>query len=88
SIAIALNDEVAHWLAVTASAPRALPADELARRIANACDRPCRIMSSLDEAMDYARSRAAEADSILITGSFYLVGPALQKLRLYSQPES
>lgn len=88
SIAVALNDEVDHWLAVTASSPRALTADELARRIANACDRPCRIMASLNEAMEFAKERAAAADSILITGSFYVVGPALQTLTLYSQPES
>lgn len=87
SIAIALNDQVDHWLAVTASSPRALQSDELARRIANVCNRPCRIMSSLDEAMEFAESRAAAADRILITGSFYIVGPALQTLTLYSQPE-
>ncbi len=87
SIAVALNDQVDHWLAVTASSPRALQADELARRIANACNRPCRILSSLEEAMKFAGSRAAAADSILVTGSFYIVGPALQTLTLYSQPE-
>lgn len=87
-IAAVLNGAVDHWIAVTASSPRAVPADELARRIANACGRPCRIGESIDDAMDYARRNASEDDRILVTGSFYLVGPALRILELYSRPQS
>jgi dihydrofolate synthase/folylpolyglutamate synthase len=87
-VVAALNPEVDHWIAVTASSPRAIAADELARRIANRSGRPCRISDSLDEAMEYARRNASENDRILLTGSFYLVGPALLKLELYSRPES
>ena len=86
-IAVALDSEVDHWIAVAASSPRALPADELARRIANACGRPCRVSASLDDAMQYARRHAAENDRVLVTGSFYLVGPALEALELYSRSE-
>lgn len=87
-IATPLNSQVDYWIAVTASSTRAVPAEELARRIANACDRPCRIADSLDDAMHYARRGATENDRILVTGSFYLVGPALLNLELYSRPES
>jgi dihydrofolate synthase/folylpolyglutamate synthase len=87
-IATVLNGVVDHWIAVTASSPRAVGAHELARRIANACDRPCRISESIDDAMDYARRHASENDRILVTGSFYLVGPALRNLELYSRPQS
>ncbi|MBK5106386.1 MAG: hypothetical protein JJE42_19255, partial [Burkholderiales bacterium] len=87
-IATVLNGVVDHWIAVTASSPRAVPADELARRIANACGRPCRIGESIDNAMDYARRNASENDRILVTGSFYLVGPTLRNLELYSRPQS
>ncbi|MBT8101865.1 MAG: bifunctional tetrahydrofolate synthase/dihydrofolate synthase [Gammaproteobacteria bacterium] len=83
-----LNSQVDHWVAVTADSPRALAAGELARRIANAGNRPCRISESLDDAMQFARRSASENDRILVTGSFYLVGPALLNLELYSRPQS
>ncbi|MDH3305553.1 MAG: bifunctional folylpolyglutamate synthase/dihydrofolate synthase [Gammaproteobacteria bacterium] len=83
-----LNSQVDYWSAVTANSPRAIGADELARRISNCSGRPCRISASLDEAMNYARRHASENDRILLTGSFYLVGPALLELELYSRPES
>ena len=87
-VAAELNPEVDYWIAVTANSPRAIQADELARRIANRTGRPCRVSDSLDEAIEYARRSASENDRILLTGSFYLVGPALLKLELYSRPES
>ncbi len=87
-IARALNGVVDHWIAVTASSPRAIPADDLARRIANACNRPCRISESIKDAIQYARRNASDDDTILVTGSFFVVGPALQALELYSRPQS
>ena len=87
-IVVPLNSVVDRWMAVTADSHRALPADECARRIANCCNRPCRISESLDDAMQYASRSAAASDRILLTGSFYLVGPALRNLELYSRPES
>lgn len=83
-----LDSQVDHWIAVTASSPRALDVAELARRIANCSGRPCRISESLSDAMEYARRGASENDRILVTGSFYLVGPALLNLGLYSRPQS
>lgn len=87
-VAVALNRCVDHWIAVTASSARAVPVEELARRVSNACGRPCRIIASLDEAMRFARHAATEGDTVLVTGSFYLVGPALRELQLYSRPTS
>lgn len=87
-IALALDTAVDAWIAVTADNPRAIRSDELARRISNACDRPCRIAESLQDAMQYARRNVAESDRILLTGSFFLIGPALQNLELYSRPAS
>jgi len=80
-----LDDYVDHWIAVTADSHRAVPAQELARRIANACGRPCVIADSLPEAMESARRDASINDKILVTGSFYLVGPVLEQL--YSRPQ-
>jgi dihydrofolate synthase/folylpolyglutamate synthase len=87
-IALQLDSQVDHWIAVTASSPRAVEAEELARRIANSCGRPCRISESLHEAMACTRRYASEDDRILLTGSFYLVGPAVLNLELYSRPQS
>lgn len=87
-IARQLNPIIDEWIAVTADSPRAIKSDELARRISNACNRPCRIAESLQEAMENARRDAAENDRILLTGSFFVIGPALGILELYSRPES
>jgi len=76
-----LNPYVSRWICVTAGSHRALPAAELARRIANACNRPCLIADSLDDALELARRAAENNDRILVTGSFYLVGPVLEQLR-------
>ena len=86
-IVMPLDPLVDHWIAVTAASPRAIPAVELGRQIGNICNRPCRISESLQGAMDAARGQVAARDTILVTGSFYVVGPALHKLGLYSRPE-
>ena len=82
----ALDAHVDLWIATTAESGRAIEAGELARRIANATTRPCLVAASVDEAMRSARREAAGNDRILVTGSFYLVGPILE--RLYSRPQS
>lgn len=76
-----LNRYVDRWICVTADSHRALSAAELARRVANACDRPCLIADSLKAALETARRDTAINDRILVTGSFYLVGPVLEQLR-------
>jgi len=91
-VAQALNAHVDRWISVTADSHRAIPAAELGRRIANACNRPCLIADSLESAMESARRDAPISDRILVTGSFYLVGPVLERLGadtgLYSRPRS
>ncbi len=82
-----LNEHVDRWTAVTADSHRGIPAAELARRIANHGNRPCLIAESLAEAIETARQNAGENDTILVTGSFYIVGPVLQQLELYSPPD-
>jgi dihydrofolate synthase/folylpolyglutamate synthase len=87
-VVAALDERVALWIATTAASHRALPAQELARRVANASGRPCLVESSLDAALGAARREVSENGRILVTGSFYIVGPALQALGLYSPPGS
>ena len=80
-----LQDIVDHWIAVTADNPRAIEAGELARQIANLNNAACLSADSLQQAMDSARALATSEDRILVTGSFYVVGPALRSLELYSR---
>ena len=77
-----LADVVDHWIAVTAGNARAVEAAELARRIANLSDRACLIATSVDEAVSFARELSSPNDQILVTGSFYVVGPVLNFLEL------
>jgi len=75
-----LANEVDHWIAVAADSPRSIDAGELARRVANSTNTPCFIADSLDIAMSRARELASVSDQVLVTGSFYLVGPVLNQL--------
>jgi len=79
-----LAGQVDQWIAITADSPRAIPAGELGRRVANAADAACLVASSLDDGMRSAEELATSAGRILVTGSFYLVGPVLTEL--YSRP--
>ena len=69
------------WIAVTADSPRAIPAGELARQIANLANAGCVIAESLREATAHARAITTPDDRIVVTGSFYLVGPILNYVR-------
>jgi dihydrofolate synthase/folylpolyglutamate synthase len=80
-----LSQHVDRWIAVKADSPRALPAAELARRLANACGRPCLVADSMEQALETARREAEINDRILVTGSFFMVGPTLSQL--YSRPQ-
>ncbi|MGB5580119.1 MAG: folylpolyglutamate synthase/dihydrofolate synthase family protein [Woeseia sp.] len=68
------------WVAVTPHGPRALQARELAGSIAALGDTPCWIAESIDAGLTIASRIAGSDDLILVTGSFYTVGPALEKL--------
>lgn len=80
----ALGGVVDKWIAVMANSPRAIPVDELARRVANCANRGCLEAGSMSDALQYARQVTTGDDRIVITGSFFVVGPALEALGLYS----
>ncbi|MEL7185056.1 MAG: Mur ligase family protein [Pseudomonadota bacterium] len=75
---------VSRWVAVEAESPRAISAAELSRRIANGCDKACLTAESMPQAIEYARRVPAENDRILVTGSFFTVGPALRQIKEFS----
>ena len=81
-----LASQIDHWIAVGADSPRSIAAGELARRVANFSNAPCLVADSIEIAMLRAQGLATADDQILVTGSFYLVGPVLNQL--YSQRKS
>lgn len=76
-----LCELVDRWIAITVAGLRGEPAVTLARDIANQCNRPCLIAADLSQAMQLADSGARRDDLILVTGSFFTVGPALEWLQ-------
>jgi dihydrofolate synthase/folylpolyglutamate synthase len=75
-----LQPHVDQWIAVAADSHRAIVADELARRVANETGSACLVGGSLESVIERAEELAASGDRVLLTGSFYLVGPALNQL--------
>ena len=75
-----LLEHIDSWLAVTADAARAIPASSLAAEVANLSGKPCLVADGLPDAMQLARDQTSPKDLILVTGSFYVVGPALEWL--------
>ena len=76
-----LSELVDSWIAAPVEGARAEPAAVLAQKIANFSLKPCRIATSMPEALNFTERRAASDELTLVTGSFYAVGPALQWLQ-------
>jgi dihydrofolate synthase/folylpolyglutamate synthase len=74
-----LRGHVDAWFAATSEGPRAIDAQELARRSA-ASGIDMQPSGSIAEAMLRARAAARPGDRILVFGSFHTVGPALVSL--------
>ena len=66
----------AHYIFTQAATPRALPADELAAKAAQAGLRG-EVQTSVAEAMARARELASEEDAIFVGGSNYVVAEIL-----------
>jgi dihydrofolate synthase/folylpolyglutamate synthase len=75
-----LAAQVDNWIAVTAASPRAIDAAELARRVANETGKACLIAESFESAIENAAAIAGPGGRALVTGSFYTVGPVLERL--------
>jgi dihydrofolate synthase/folylpolyglutamate synthase len=81
SIVAPLEPLVGAWIAVTVEGSRAANAAKLATKIANQTHKPCLVCGDISQALQYASEHTGEGDKILITGSFYIVGPTLDWLR-------
>ena len=79
-----LLEHVDRWVAVTPKSPRAREATSLGNTIAALGNTPVRIANSIEEGLQIARDTASADDRVLVCGSFYTVGPALEWLGIYS----
>lgn len=80
-----LADVADSWVAMTPHNPRAVPAAELARHVSNATGKPCLVAESPETAVQYANDMTPDDGRILVTGSFFTVGPVQRALGLYSR---
>lgn len=79
-IVSALSPAIDTWIACTMDVRNAVIADDLAGQITQASGRPCLIVNDIEKALIAAEARTAPGDTILVTGSFHAVGPALNWL--------
>jgi dihydrofolate synthase/folylpolyglutamate synthase len=73
-----LSHVVDDFIAVTIEASRGATAQSVAQEIANSTGQSCRVIDTVEDALIAAQAAATGEDLILVTGSFYIVGPALQ----------
>jgi len=82
AIAAALSAVIDHWIVCALPGPRGGSAAQLAQRLA----RPAGEMTlalSVVAGCELARAAARPGDRVVVCGSVYTVGPALQWLRIY-----
>jgi hypothetical protein len=78
-----LSALVGTWIAVPVHGPRAESAPVLAQKIATCTGKPCRVENAISGALETVDKQAAGDELILVTGSFHIVGPALEWLHDY-----
>jgi len=81
AIAHALAALVDHWIACSLPGPRGVPAEELARRLGLPAAE-ITLAATVEAGCEIARATARAGDRVLVFGSVYTVGPALQWLRI------
>jgi dihydrofolate synthase/folylpolyglutamate synthase len=80
-----LAPRVSEWLLVDLAGERGLGAAELEQRAFAGVTANVEIAGRVEAALTIAERRAAPADRVVVFGSFHMVGPALEWLRLYSR---
>src|SRR5579862_6955133 len=81
-IAAALAPVVDRWIVCPLPGPRGIDAAQLAVRLARAPE-TVELAASVVTGCEAARAAARPGDRVVVCGSFYTVGPALQWLRIY-----
>ena len=81
-IAAALAPVIDHWIVCSLPAPRGTDAGQLAARLARDA-KTLELAESVTAGCEAARAATRPGDRVVVCGSFYTVGPALQWLRIY-----
>jgi len=81
-----IAEHIDQWVAMPAESDRSVAADELARQISNLSGKACFIADSAQAAIEFSRRNSSENDRILVTGSFFTVGPVLRQLGNLPRP--
>jgi dihydrofolate synthase / folylpolyglutamate synthase len=87
AVATALDPCIDGWFVATLPPPRGLDAAELAQRIAPRAHAAVTTAPSVRQACEAARAAARPGDRVVVCGSFHAVGPALEWLGLYCEPQ-
>ncbi len=77
-----LSPLVTHWLIVGLDSERALPPEDLAKKVQRVSPAKVEVLQSVAAGMAVARARAKRNDCVVVTGSFHTVGPALAWLSI------
>ena len=80
-----LVEVVDRWITVSANNERAVVSEKLASRISNLTKQECHVSDSIANAVEFARQETSKNDRILVTGSFFTVGPILDQLAMESR---
>lgn len=83
AIGAALAELIDRWIVCSLPGPRGLDARALAQRLAPPPAAALELAASVAEGCQRARSEARPGDRVVVCGSVYTVGPALQWLQLY-----
>ncbi len=78
----ALRPLVDHWIVCTLPGPRGVSAETLAQRL-QLPPGIATLAASVEQGCEAARAATTPADRVIVFGSVYTVGPALQWLRIY-----
>lgn len=76
---------VNRWYLAPLPGGRGQSSEQLAEKIAGQVDGPVLTCASIPEALDRAREELEPGEGVVVLGSFQLVGPAIEHLRLYCQ---
>jgi len=82
AIGAALAPVIDHWIACTLGGPRGMSAAQLAARLVPGAS-SVELADSVTDGCGRARAAARAGDRVVVCGSVYTVGPALQWLRIY-----
>jgi len=83
-VVAALVKQIDLWVVASVSGSRALAADALAHIVQDAGGAVASVARDVAAACEQAKLQARQGDRVLVFGSFYTVGPALQWLNAHS----